>query len=332
MAINTKISLDNSKVVQLEGNNLTLCGNTVIDEGTGNLSYSIHPTFTGDTQVVDKQYVDESILTATGSTVYNLASPATTTVGGITAGTTLTGKTSNCLLKEILTPYQSPTLSTFSNNVSTPVEVGCTISGSKSFSWTFTNSANVQANTMCIRDVTLGANLSTNISTTSPQSASITSKQFTSCGDTQVWCGSAKNSCNIQFNSGSYTVTGLLPYFWGKCTCPGPAGSNRPVGTPTMVTGGTKVVADSSGSISINFNSGSNDYLWFAVPATVSSKTCWYVDAINNGAIGGGISPACNLFPAPTTTGVTTVCWSGCSYKVYISNKQTAQSLSIAIS
>ena len=332
MAINTKINLDDGKVIQREGDTLTLCGNTVINDGTGKLSYSTHPTFTGDTQVVDKKYVDDSILEATGSTVYNLASPATTTVGGITAGTILTGKTSNCLLKEILTPYQLPTISSFSNNVSTPVEVGTTISGSKSFSWTFTNSGNVQANTMCIRDVTASVTLSTNISTTSPQSASITSKQFTSCGDTQVWCGSAKNSCNTQFGSSTYTVTGLLPYFWGKCTCPGPAGSNRPAATPAMVTSGTKVLADSSGSININFNSGSDDYLWFAVPATVSNKTCWCVDAINNGSIGGGISPACNLFPAATTTGVTTVCWSNCSYKVYVSNKQTAQSSTIIIS
>lgn len=328
---NTKIKIDDGHVIQEVGAPLTLSGNTKI-AASGTLKYNVHPEFTGSTQIVDKQYVDFKASGASGTTIYNLASPATTTVGGITPGYVLSGKSSNCLLKEILTPYQSPSFSSFSNNVSTPVEVGCQISGSKSFSWAFANSSNVQANTMCIRDVTGSITLATNISTTSPQSATITTKTFTSCGDTQIWCGSAKNTNTVQFDSGSYTVTGLLPYYWGKCTCPGPAGANRPTLTSPMVTGGTKILAGSSGSISINFNSTADDYLWFAVPATTADKNCWHVDAINNGAIGGGVSPACNLFPAPGTLAVTTVCWSGCSYKVYVSNKQTAQTLSIAIS
>lgn len=333
MAVNTKINLDNGKVIQREGDMLTLCGNTVINTDTGSMSYTTHPNFTGGTQVVDKQYVDESIISATGNTVYNLESPSTVTVGGILAGTILTGKTSNQLLKEILVPYLIPTFSSFSNSVSTPVEVGCQITGNKTFSWAFTDAANVQPNTMCIRDVTASVNLCTNVSTTSPILATITTKTFTSCGDTQVWCGSAKDTCNGQFNSGSYTVTSYLPYFWGKCTCPGSAGANRPTATASMITGGTKVVANSSGSINITFNSSDSDYIWFAVPSSVSDKTCWCVNALNNGAIGGGVSAGCNLFPAPNTiSGVANACWSGQSYKVYISNYQSAASSAIVIS
>ena len=103
--------------------------------------------------------------------------------------------------------------------------------------------------------------------------------------------------------------------------------------TAPQVTGGTKIVADSSGSLSINFGSTPDDYLWFAVPSSVSAKTCWYVDAINNGAIGGGVSPACNLFPAASSlSNVKNVCWSGQTYSVYVSNKQTCATSAIAIS
>lgn len=332
MSFKTKISLSGDKVYQLTGTTITLSGDTVINNN-GSLTYNIHPTFNTDTQIIDKKYADDLFLNASGSTVYNLASPSTVTIGGITAGTILTGKTSNEILRDILVQYLVPTFSSFSNNVSTPVEVGCQISGSKSFNWTFTNSSNICASTLCIRDVTSGGTLVSNISTTSPQLATITNKTFTSCGATQVWCGIATNTCGNQFSSSSLTITGLLPYYWGVCTCPGGAGCNRPVASCAMVLSGTKVLASSSSSIAINFNSTSDDYLWFAVPSTVTDKVCWCVSALNNGSIGGGVSPACNLFPAPDSSiPVTTACWSGCNYDVYISNKQTCSTSSMSIS
>ena len=335
MAYNTKINLTDDKVCQNSGDLLTLSGNTVI-AAVGTMKYGEQPNFTGDTQVVTKKYVDDAVVSGvTGGTVYNLASPATTDVGGITAGTVLTGKSSNTILSELLTPYQLPTFSNFSSEMSTPVEVGTVISGSKQFTWNFTNGTNVQSNTMCIIDVTSGSTLiATNISTSSPQSADIGSKTFTSCGQTQQWKGCAQNSCSAAFGSGLHTITGLLPYFWGKCTCPGAAGEGRPATLPaTTITGGTKVVAGSSGSFAISFASGANDYLWFAVPISVANKVCWSIDTINNGAIGGGVSPACNLFPsAVVVNDVQNNCWSGQGYEVYISNKQTATSESMTIS
>jgi len=331
ITFNTKININNDKVYQSTGQTVNLSGNTII-ASTGILKYAVHPTFTGNTQIIDKQYVDSKIVTVTGQTIYNLSSPATATVGGITAGTVLTGKSTNELLKEILVPYLLPAFSSFSTNVSTPIEVGTIISGSKSFTFGFTNTSNVAANTLCIVDVTTSSILATNCPVTSPESATITTRGFSFCGDNQIWCGSAKNSCNTQFGSSTYTVTGLLPYYYGVCTCPGAAGANRPTATCAMVIGGTKVLASSSSSISINFNSGSNDYLWFAVPATTTTKVCWCVNALNNGTIGGGVSPACNLFPAPDTISATTACWCGCSYKVYISNKQTASISAMALS
>ena len=166
MAYNTKIHLTDDKVCQSSGELLTLSGNTVIDATQGTFNYSQEPSWTGDTQVATKKYVDDNV---TSGATYSEASPATTDVGGITAGTVLTGKTSNEILAEILTPYQTPTFSSFSSEMTTPVEVGTVLSGSKEFNWVFTNSDNIQANTMCIYDVTDASTIATNISTTSPQ-------------------------------------------------------------------------------------------------------------------------------------------------------------------
>jgi len=334
MAYNTKINLTDDKVFQSDGQILTLSGDTIIS-AVGNIKYATNPTFTGGTQLVTKQYVDEAVVSGvTGGTVYNLASPSTVEVGGVPASTALVGFTSNELLEKILVKYLTPTFSSFSSDMSTPVEVGTVLSGSKSFNWNFTNSGNICANTMCIIDVTSGGTaIATNVDITSPESANIGTKTFTSCGQVQSWKGCATNTCSTAFGSSNHTITGLLPYFWGKCTCPGAAGEGRPTLTAVQVTGGSKVLAGSAGSISITFSSTDDDYLWFAVPASVSDKVCWYVDAINNGAIGGSVSPACNLFPSPATlNGVQNNCWSGEVYEVYVSNKQSAQSLSMTIS
>jgi hypothetical protein len=52
----------------------------------------------------------------------------------------------------------------------------------------------------------------------------------------------------------------------------------------------------------------------------------WFVNLLNNGAIGGPVTPGGNLFPAFDTASIDspTVLWSGVSYKIYVSNYQTA--------
>ncbi len=271
----------------------------------------------------DTIVVSSTLTGGTGGGTYDLSSPATVTVGGITAGTPLTGCTAFELFEKMLVVYQAPTMSSFSSGIASPVEVGCTISGSQSFSWTFTNAGNVCSNTMCVDDITSGVTLATNISTSSPQSVTIATKTFISCGETQVWRGCAMNTCGSLFGL-SQTICALLPYYWGICTC-GSTGANRPVGTSAMVTGGTKVLANSSGNITINFNSTVNDYLWFAIPSSVADKTCWCCNSSIYGAIGGAVSAGGNLFPAPdyTNISVTTAC-STANYDIYISNKQSA--------
>jgi len=128
----------------------------------------------------------------------------------------------------------------------------------------------------------------------------------------------SRGSGSVSDSSSSPTITGLYPYFYGLST-------NAPVAADiqsVIAAGvGTKVVASSTGTISIVFNATSAEYLWFAVPATSTDKTIWYVSALNTGSIGGGS----NLFGSPSTLAVNSPdsYWSGISYDIYITNYAT---------
>lgn len=118
----------------------------------------------------------------------------------------------------------------------------------------------------------------------------------------------------------------IAPYFYGIVSSNGASiGGNRPVASENLVKSGTRVSSSSTGTLSINFNSSFDDYLFFAVPASSPLKTKWHITVLNNGDIGGGISTGGNLFPDPVTLNVNlTIPLLGIvSYSVYISNYQT---------
>lgn len=143
----------------------------------------------------------------------------------------------------------------------------------------------------------------------------------------------------------SVIVTGIYPWYWGKITCAAASGFGRPdaacikyemtFNTCGGDNSGNKVVNPSNGTLVLNFDSGDNDYIWFATPEASTIKTCWYVDALNKGNIGGGVSAGGNLFPAPET--ITDVCsvgsgsWNGQTYKIYISNHQSSSTSNMEI-
>lgn len=155
-----------------------------------------------------------------GGGLYTPQGPTNATVGGLLAGTDL-GTTPvdpfapGGILDQMLYPYLSPTFSSFTiTGQSTSVEVGTTISGSKSFAWTFTNGANVQPNTMDIIDVTGAVNLATDISTTSPSSQNVGTVQLVAPG-TYSWRGAADNTNLVTFQSSLFTVSWLWLLYYG---------------------------------------------------------------------------------------------------------------------
>ncbi len=302
-----------------------------------------------------------------GSGVYSGASPTTCTVGGLVSGTPIAGSSISDILESILVPTLNPTLtlpslSTFTISPTTTIyEVGAvaTITGTANFSAGSINpqypptASSCRSNgSQCYVYNYFGTPLESIVNSPSniyPFGSSpigignnVISAKVCYCTGVQPY-DSSGNVYNTPLAAGVTntflrTITGVFPWYWGKVTCAAAAGVGRPSACciKDMITGGTyecKCVGLSTSSIEIQFNSTPSDYLWFATPNASSTKTSWYVDTLNSGTIGGGVSPACNLFPAvDTVTNVTTVCWSGQSYKVYVSNYQSCSTAIMEIS
>lgn len=250
------------------------------------------------------------------SGIYNGSSPTTQTVGGIAAGTNITGKTFEQLFQDLLTPFQNPNFTSFSiSGQATLIEVGTSLSGSKTFTWTTSNSGNVATNSVAVRDVTANVLLASSLANDGSESISI-GTITNSSPITQQWRVEATNTQGGSLNSSNFNVNSTYPYFYGKLS------GSRPTSNQTLIDSGTKVVGNSGSTISVPYSSTSSEYIWFAIPSTSTSKAIWYVNALNNGSIGGSVDPGGNLFPAFDTVSIdsSTSLWSGVNYKVYVSN------------
>ncbi len=188
------------------------------------------------------------------------------------------------------------------------------------------NGSNVTVNSIVIRDVTGAADLATGLANDGTESVAIGTITNTS-PITYSWRGQGVNTNTVGFNSSNFTVTSIYPVFYGKVASGGAApGASRPTANQALINSGTKTLVSSTGTVTVNFNSTSDDYLWFAIPSTSTSKGTWFVNALNNGTIGGIVSPGGNLFPTFDTVSIDspTALWTGVNYKIYISNYQTA--------
>ena len=341
MAFNTKIDLSDSKTYQATGQTLTLSGQT---------KYVTHPTFTGDTQVVDKKYVDDSIVTATGSTVYNLQSPAAICLGGIPLNYVLTGKTSNCIIQDLLVPELFGAVSAPSNSialspVTTTYEIGCSISTTFTGSFTTGNITPQYCSLSSCRSglpnnyCFTGSQISGLYPSTALSKAkSLTGYTVTSGAQTWGVCvyydggcqpKGSKGTCTVGYSAlpagntanAPATITGILPWYWGVSAS----------GTITngIITGGTKTVGSVGASTPIIFNA-VTQFLWFAAPAgTYTTKTKWWVCAANAGDIGG----TGQLWKQQGTVAVTSGqgCWAGCLFDVYVTCGITTTAVGISM-
>jgi hypothetical protein len=352
---NTKINLSDSKSQQLSGQTLSLSGCTNI---SGQLTINSGATLSilpnhGSGKILTSDVNGSGTWQVAATPIYNLDSPSVCCVGGLCAGTILTGKTAFEILSEILVPelfgaLTSPSASIALSPATALYEIGCSIS-TLCVTGTFNRgSINPQysstspfrsgaANTYCFSGCQIAG---TYACTTSP---------VTKCATTYVICASQSwgvcvaYDCGIQpkgskgtnFNSplvagtsntSTATITGIYPYYWGKITS-----GSRPAVTNSLVTGGTKVVATSAGVLPINFSSGSGDFTWLAIPATTVSKTCWYVNALDNGKVNN--SPS-DKYPDECQLCISSGqgCWSNVCYKVYMSGTVGAISATLCFS
>jgi hypothetical protein len=261
---------------------------------------------------------------------YQGASPSTVTVGGVPANTVLTGRSLVSLVEQILVQYLAPAFSSFSiNGQSTIIEVGSALSGFKNFVWSITNPTNVKPDTVAIRDVNANILIAFGRTNDGAESVDI-GNVLNNAPGVQSYRGEAENTNNQALQSANFSISKIYPYFHGKVSSNGGTpGANRPIISQIMINAGVKVVADSTGTISINFNSTADDYFWFAIPATSADKTKWFIDDLNNGTIGGAISPGGNLFPDEVLMNINSPSglWSNVQYRIYLTNYQSMSNL-----
>lgn len=100
-----------------------------------------------------------------GGGSYTNATPVPTTVGGITAGSTFDNVPVTDVITQLLYPYQVPAFTAFAiAGQGTTLEVGQAIpAGLKTFTWSTSNSGNVNVNSITIDDVTGNTELATGV-------------------------------------------------------------------------------------------------------------------------------------------------------------------------
>ena len=109
----------------------------------------------------------------------------------------------------------------------------------------------------------------------------------------------------------STSFEGIYPYFYYKSTSP-----ITPEIMQSAIANGqaTKVLASSTGTITIPF-AANGEYIAVAYPATSTTKTIWYVNALDNGEIPGGLLGVANTLPCNSPTNL----WNNVNFKIHVS-------------
>ena len=277
-----------------------------------------------------------------GSTIYDLQTPAAICVGGVGIGYVLTGKSVSCILQDMLVPelFQTsvgtPTTSVGLTNVGL-YEIGCSIS--QTITPTYTAGAITPL--YCSTSPFTRGGAANDWSYTGP-SVSVGFNGCSSCivnpyvvvAGAQTWSVCTKynagscvkgskgtvnpsypticplNTCTVV---GTNSITGIYPYYYGKLSC-----GIRPAVTNSLVTGGTKVNNANVGTCKAVTFSSTGEWTWFAIPQTCNSMNYWCVDAFSRGCV--NTAPS-DTFPDECIMSISSgqLCWAGINYKVYMS-------------
>lgn len=184
--------------------------------------------------------------------------------------------------------------------------------------YTFTGtgiSSTAQAgNTLAVSNVI--ANGSNNWAVTVDHAAG-TGDYFDNKGNIGTNLDASRVSGTTTDSASSPTVTGVYPWFYLKSSSPITASD---MASAIAAGTATKVVAGSTGTLSVPYNV-SAQYLAVAYPAASTTKTVYYVTALDNGAI-------TVVFEAVATQNVNSPdsYWSAQSYKIHVSKSALTNS------
>lgn len=208
-----------------------------------------------------------------GSSTYAGTSPTTVTVGGLASGSSISGNTYDAIIQSIVAPYVNPAFSSFSiTGQATTVEVGTTLTGSKTFTWGITlNSGAVSL--IDLYDNTAVSTLLSNTANDGTQAQTVTTIQLNSNGATQSWKGILHDTNVIQnINSSNFTVTSRFYRFFGSTSSsPATSAAVRALPSSAFHTGATTFTL-STGSTLTKFV--------VALPPSVTISTVIDTDAL----------------------------------------------------
>lgn len=354
MSFFSRPDLDNLQFKQLTGSTLTLSGQTqiaticgfTITDGNGK---NVILTASGASEVGQVLTYDgtgvirlTSPSSGTSTGLYDGLSPTTCTVGGMPAGTVISGVCITDILQCILVPTVSPILTPNSitmsvSPTSTLYEVGCQVA----FTGITTYSRGVVSPVYCsgtqYRTGTASCYVFTNINgcsysgvsnCCSMPTASIVSGVRCVSGAVAYNAGLAPTRSDGSLMTGSTcpagtistcrAICGIYPYFWGT-------GSTTPVAGQSLINGAIcKCVGTSASDVYVNATTTSfvGKYFWVAIPSLSTSKTKWQGSnsPSNCGTIPGDLfaAEACALVNSPSS------CWTGVNYKFYMTNYPTS--------
>jgi len=177
------------------------------------------------------------------------------------------------LLDDIFYPYVNPVFTSFSvSGQSTTVEVGTTLSGSKTFTWGITQNSGV-VSTIDIYDITGLVTLATATPNDGSQAANVTAIQLNANASTQQWRGIGNNSSpSGTFNSSTFTVTSRYYRFYGAAALPTNSATVRALPSSAFHTGAT----------SFTFNTGTSGTSFvIALPPSVTISSVIDTSALN---------------------------------------------------
>lgn len=347
-------NLSEEQFKQLAGTTLTLSGQTQIKSTTGltlidgsnNIIVTASGASINNVLTYDGTVIKLMPASTSGATLYlpPYKSPSTCTVGGLSAGTTITGLTISRILQTILVPTVSPAvLAPFATFTLTPtisiLEIGlitgftgCSVFNKGCICPPYCGASSFRSgnpNKYTYNSTCGGLSVDITASTTNrhvfpnnpiaPNNNCFSAFVSYDSGATPVYNSSGGTVCPA-LGAGNTSILctnicGILPWYYGKKTSNAISCDDIPAGTKGPI---TTLACD---TLSIIYNSAPNDYLWFAIPTGFPVKTCWYVNGGNNGCIGGNN----NLFFCCATCQINSCqgFWTGCSYQVYTSCYQT---------
>jgi hypothetical protein len=167
----------------------------------------------------DRDRANHTGLQNSDTVTYTNSTPMPTTFGGLASGSTFDATPIETVLNSLLYPYQVPTISAFTiSGQTTTLEVGDSVtSGNKTFTWSTTNSSNITANSLVIRDVTNAVDLATGLANDGSEIINFVSPISKTSSTSHTWRLTATPTQGANITR-DYSVNWRLRMFYGEST------------------------------------------------------------------------------------------------------------------